>query len=55
MNNKDFISDLKAQIRFIKRNVISENNDYLTGYVCALSCVEGMIAKFEEKEGYNDE
>ena len=32
------------QIRQFKRSVKSENSDYLTGYICALSAVEGMIA-----------
>ena len=32
------------QIRQFKRSVKSEYSDYLTGYICALSAVEGMIA-----------
>ena len=36
---------LKDQITSIKRNAKSDNNDYLTGYICALSAVEGVIAE----------
>lgn len=43
---------IKDQIAFAKRNIQSENSDYLTGYLSALSAVEGMIAEheFEERE-----
>ena len=43
---------IKDQIAFAKRNIQSENSDYLTGYLSALSTVEGMIAEheFEESE-----
>ena len=37
------IKSLKAQIAEFKRCVKSDNSDYLTGYICALSAVEGMI------------
>lgn len=37
------IKSLKAQIAEFKRCVKSDNSDYLTGYICALSSVEGMI------------
>ena len=40
------VKNLLVQIRQCKRNLVSENNDYLTGYQCALSVVEGMIAEF---------
>lgn len=43
------LSELKEHIALVKRNVKSENSDYLAGYVCALSAVEGMIAEMEEK------
>ena len=43
------LSELKEHIAFAKRNIKSENSDYLTGYICALSAVEEMIAQFEEK------
>lgn len=39
------IKSLKAQIAEFKRCVKSDNSDYLTGYISALSAVEGMIDK----------
>lgn len=39
------IKELQEQIASVKRSVKSENSDYLTGYVAALSAVEGMIAE----------
>ena len=38
---------LKKQIAKVKRCFRSENNDYMTGYISALSVVEGMIAYLE--------
>lgn len=38
------ITSIKEQIAHVKRNVKSENSDYLIGYISALSAVEGMIA-----------
>ena len=38
------IKELQEQIASVKRNVKSDNSDYLTGYISALSAVEGMIA-----------
>lgn len=35
---------LKKQIAKVKRCFHSENCDYMTGYISALSVVEGMIA-----------
>ena len=40
---------LKDQIYMVKRNLKSENSDYLTGYLCALSAVEGIIAEVEDE------
>ena len=37
------IKSLKAQIAEFKRCIKSLNSDYLTGYISALSAVEGMI------------
>ena len=39
------IKELQEQIASVKRSVKSENSDYLTGYIAALSAVEGMIAE----------
>lgn len=36
---------LKKEIADFKRTVKCDNSDYLTGYICALSAVEGMIAE----------
>lgn len=38
------VAELKRQISDFKRKIQSPNSDYLTGYVCALSITEGMIA-----------
>lgn len=47
---------LKKQIKKVKKCFRSENNDYMTGYISALSVVEGMIAYLEapEDESGND-
>ena len=41
---------LKKQIAKVKRCFHSENSDYMTGYISALSVVEGMIAYLEAPE-----
>ena len=38
---------LKDEITDVKERIYSESRDYLTGYLCALSLVEGMIAEME--------
>lgn len=37
-------TDIAKQIADFKRVVNSPNSDYMTGYLCALSVTEGMIA-----------
>ena len=37
--------NISKQIADFKRVVNSPNSDYMTGYLCALSVTEGMIAK----------
>lgn len=37
------LNDIQQQIVDFKKSVKSENSDYLTGYLSALSAVEGMI------------
>lgn len=37
------ITELKKQISDFKKAIDSPNNDYMTGYISALSVVEGMI------------
>ena len=39
---------LKEEIRKIKKCFTSENCDYVTGYLSAMSVVEGMIAYLSE-------
>ena len=39
------VTDLSKQISDFKRAVNSPNSDYMTGYICALSVTEGIIAK----------
>ena len=43
------LQKLADEIASFKRCVKSENSDYLTGYLCALSVVEGMIADMREE------
>ena len=45
MTAEEAMRSLSLQIKSIKQNMTSENSDYLTGYLCALSVVEGMIAE----------
>lgn len=47
---------LKAEIAETKQARVSGfgNSDYYTGYICALSVVEGMIAMLE-KDGEQDD
>lgn len=45
---------LKDEIADYKRRIIHsgiKNRDYVTGYLCALSNVEGMIAEVEGENG----
>jgi transcriptional regulator with XRE-family HTH domain len=42
------LNKIKADIAFTKRNIKSQNSDYLTGFISALSAVEGMIAEVED-------
>ena len=42
------LQKLADEIASFKRCVKSENSDYLTGYLSALSVVEGMIADMRE-------
>lgn len=39
------IKELALQIKGVKKSVGIGDSDYLTGYICALSAVEGMIAE----------
>ena len=39
------VKDLQSQIADLKRYIKSLNSDYLTGYISALSAVQGMITK----------
>ena len=48
-NTLNALDALAKEIADFKRCVKSENSDYLTGYLCALSAVEGMIADQKEK------
>ena len=48
---QETLSEIKSEIANIKRNVKSDNSDYLTGYISALSAVEGII---DEKENENE-
>lgn len=54
MEEKTISADaLKKQIAKVKKCFRSENQDYATGYISALSVVEGMIAYLEAPEETN--
>ena len=36
--------DIAKQIADFKKSITSPNSDYMTGYLCAISVTEGMIA-----------
>ena len=44
----DTLDDLKAEIDAMKRTQNSANTDYRTGFISALSNIEGYIAQIEE-------
>ena len=44
MNRYIDVTELSKQIADFKRAVNSPNSDYMTGYICALSVTEGMLA-----------
>ena len=46
---------LKKQIAKVKRCFRSENQDYATGYISALSVVEGMIAWLSDPTEHPEE
>lgn len=48
---KKFAMELKKEIVKLKKNQSSTNTDYYTGYISALSTLEGFIAKLENEEG----
>lgn len=43
------MENIKAQVASAKATMKTENSDYMTGYVCALSAVEGMIDEVVEE------
>ena len=43
--SRDALEEVSKEIDFAKRNIKSENSEYLTGYLAALSGVEGVIAE----------
>ena len=49
----DVYANLKMQIKTLKSKITSINRDYYTGYMSALSVVEGMIATIEQEGGQN--
>lgn len=48
---RDVLEKVSEEIAFTKRNIKSENSEYLTGYLAALSGVEGLIAEVRVNEG----
>lgn len=48
---RDVLEKVSEEIALAKRNIKSENREYLTGYLAALSGVEGMIAEVRANEG----
>ena len=47
------VDELKKQIAKVKKCFSSENQDYATGYISALSVVEGMIAYLSDQAESN--
>lgn len=47
---KKFAMELKKEIKNMKGKQNSTNTDYMTGYISALSTLEGYIAKLENRE-----
>lgn len=45
-------SKLLSEISGLKKNAKSENVDYLTGYISALSTIEGIIARQDKIGGW---
>lgn len=41
---------LKADIKWLKQSMNSSNKDYASGFICALSNVEGHMAEMENKD-----
>lgn len=59
MNEKEkVLQDLKIAVKYMKKELQSPNMDYYTGYMSALSMVEGVIAILEgnneNERGAND-
>lgn len=59
MNEKEkVLQDLKIAVKYMKKELQSPNMDYYTGYMSALSAVEGVIAILEgnneNERGTND-
>ena len=44
------ITELSKQIADFKKSVNSPNSDYMTGYLCALSVTEGIIANISTED-----
>lgn len=42
---------LKADIKWLKQSMNSNNKDYASGFICALSNVEGRMAEMENEDG----
>jgi hypothetical protein len=50
MDYREMWMQLKADIEWTKRTISSDiNQDYSTGFLCALSNVEGRIAEMENE------
>lgn len=57
MQNADYkdITPLKKQIKTLKQAVFSSNSDYMTGYLVALSLVEGIISELPDADVVNED
>lgn len=55
LHNRTALDNIKTQIKTLRKRIPSENTDYYTGYMSALSVVEGMIADEEIIVGGADE
>lgn len=41
---------LKEDIKWLKQSMNSSNKDYASGFICALSNVEGRMAEMENED-----
>ncbi len=53
MSDMNVLEKILGEIEELKRNQDSKNQDFVTGYISALSTVEGVIAGLDEAKDIN--